>query len=131
MKIKIDGKEIVVKDPNKTLVDIGDENGVTILAPCHRNKKKHGCCNVCVVEIDGKQEYACNKKPQDGMDIIYNREDLDTLRKERLAKYTDAIKSGDTSSNSCGGTDPANSDSISSSCGTSAGSSCGCSSSSC
>ncbi len=126
MKIKIDGKEMVVNDPNKNIVEIGEENGVTIVAPCFRNKKKSGCCNACVIEVDGTQKYACGTKAEDGMDIVYNREDLDLLRKERLAQYADAIKNNDTSSNTCGGTDPTQF----STCGSSSGSSnssCGCS----
>lgn len=130
MKIKIDGKEILVSDPSKNIVEIGQENGITITAPCFRNKKKNGCCNVCVVEIDGTQKYACGTKAEDGMDIIYKREDLESIRKERLAKYTDAIKNNETSKNTCAGTDPTQISSCGSSdksSGSSSGSSCGCS----
>jgi predicted molibdopterin-dependent oxidoreductase YjgC len=123
MKIKIDEKEILVKDTNKNIVEIAEENGITITAPCFRNKKKHGCCNACVIEVDGVQKYACGTKPQDGMNITYNREDLATLRKERLEKYAQSVKSGDASSNKCGGTDPQNLSTSNSSCGCS-GSSC-------
>ncbi|MCT4618259.1 MAG: 2Fe-2S iron-sulfur cluster-binding protein [Marinisporobacter sp.] len=123
MQIKIDGKEIMVTDPNKNIVEIGEENGITITAPCFRNKKKHGCCNACVIEIDGVQKYACGTKPQDGINITYNREDLTAIRKERLEKYAQAIQSGDTSSNKCSGTDPQNPSVSNSSCGCS-GSSC-------
>ncbi|MBK5243272.1 2Fe-2S iron-sulfur cluster-binding protein [Clostridium sp.] len=106
MKIKIDEKEIIVKDTTKNIVEIAEDNGITITAPCFRNKKKNGCCNVCVIEIDGVQKYACGTKPQDGMNIVYNRDDLILLRKERLEKFSQAIKSGDTSNNKCGGIDP-------------------------
>jgi len=123
MKITIDKKEMMVKDPNMNIVDIAKENGITITAPCYRNKKKHGCCKACVIEADGEQKYACGTKPHDGMDITYDREDLKQIRDERLAKYADAIKSGDTSANTCGGTDPTKE--IKSDSG------CGCSSSCC
>ena len=125
MNIKIDDKIIQVNDPSKNIVEIAEENGITITAPCFRNKKKHGCCNVCVVEADGKQAYACNLKAKDGMEIIYNREDLSQLRKERLDQYAEAIKSGDTSQNTCGGTDP-RTFSTSASCGCSSGSKTSC-----
>lgn len=105
MKIKIDGKEIVVTDPNKNIVEIGDENGITITAPCFRNKRKYGCCKGCVIEVDGVQKYACTTKPKDGMNIIYNREDLANIRKERIETYAQRIKNNDTS-NSCCGTNP-------------------------
>jgi len=124
MKIKIDGKEMIVTDPNKNIVEIGDDNGVKISAPCFRSKKKHGCCNACVVEVDGIQKYACGTKPHDGMNIIYNREDLEGLRKERLDQYAQAIKSDDIGSNACCGTDPNNPFTVDSSCGCSASSYC-------
>lgn len=120
MKIKIDQKEIVVTDPNKNIVEIAEANGITITAPCFRNKKKHGCCNACVVEIDGIQNYACATKPQDGMNITYNREDLTDIRKVRLEKYAEGIKNN--GNNECGCSEPK---ALPSSL------SCGCSSSSC
>ena len=92
MIIKIDEKEILVSDPNKNIVEIGDENGIIITAPCFRSKEKHGCCKSCVIEIDGIQKYACGTKPQDGMNVIYNRDDLADIRKERLRKYAQAVK---------------------------------------
>lgn len=124
MKITIDEKEILVKDRSKNVVEIAEENGITITAPCYRNKNNNGCCNACVVEIDGVQKYACATKAQDGMNIIYKREDLTALRKERLEKYAQAIKSGDTNSNKCGATDPQNLSTSTSSCGCSASSCC-------
>ncbi len=116
MIIKIDEKEILVSNPNKNIVEIGDENGITITAPCFRSKKKHGCCNACVIEIDGIQKYACGTKPQDGMNIIYNRDDLANIRKERLEKYAQAAKNNDTSNNTCCGTDLQNPTKNTSSC---------------
>jgi predicted molibdopterin-dependent oxidoreductase YjgC len=124
MRIKIDEKEIVVTDPSKNIVEIGDENGITITAPCFRNKKKHGCCNACIIEVDGIQKYACGTKPQDGMNIIYNREDLASIRKEKMEKYAQGIKNNDTSSNKCGGNDPHNLSTSTSSCGCSCSSCC-------
>lgn len=125
MRIKIDEKEITVSDPNKNIVEIGDENGISITAPCFRNRKKHGCCSACVVEVDGEQKYACATKPQDGMSIVYNREDLAKLRRDRLKKYTDAIKNNDPGSNVCHGTDPTAFPTASCSCGCSGSSCCG------
>ena len=101
MKIKIDGKEIKVNNPNSNIVEIADENGISITAPCFRNKKKNGCCKACLIEIAGKQQYACSTKPIDGMDIIYDRQDLSAIRKEKLQSYANAIKAGDISKNAC------------------------------
>jgi len=123
MKIKVDGKDIIVTDTNKNIVEIAEANGITITAPCFRNKKKNGCCKACVIEIDGIQKYACGTKPQDGMNITYKRDDLTILRKERLEKYAQAIKNADASSNKCCGTNPINLTTNKSSCSCS-GSSC-------
>jgi len=125
MNIKIDGKEIIVKDTTKNIVEIADENGITITAPCFRNKKKNGCCNACVIEVDGLQKYACGTKAEEGMEITYNRDDLAALRKERLERYAKAIKTGDASSNKCGGSDPKSLPTLNSSCGCSGSSCCG------
>jgi len=124
MKIRIDNKEIIVTDSNKNIVEIGDENGITIVAPCFRNKKQNGCCNACLIEVDGNQKYACSTKPHEGMDIIYNREDLSEMRKEKLAKYSDAIKNNDSSSNQCGCNDSTQFKTESTSCGCSDSSCC-------
>jgi NADH dehydrogenase/NADH:ubiquinone oxidoreductase subunit G len=105
MNIKIDGKAIRVEDSTKNIVEIAEDNGLTIVAPCFRNKKKHGCCNACVIEANGEQKFACTTKAYDGMEITYDRSDLNDLRKERLAKYAKAIESGETDKNACGCSD--------------------------
>lgn len=105
MKIKIDGKEILVSDVNKNIVEIADENGIGITAPCFKSKKKNGCCNACVIEINKEQKFACGSKPYEGMNVIYKRDDLEKIRKGRLAKYAQAIKNIESDSASCCGTD--------------------------
>lgn len=125
MKIKIDEKEIFVADPSKNIVEIGEENGITITAPCFRNRRKQGCCNGCVIEVDGIQKYACGTKPQDGMNITYDRDELTSIRKQRIEKYAQAIKNNDSSSNKCCGNDPQNRSASTSSCVCSGSSCCG------
>lgn len=94
VNITIDGKPITVNDKTKNIVEIAKEAGISIPAPCFLAKKKNGCCNSCVVEVDNKQAFACGTKPKDRMNIIVNREDLKSLRKERLLKYKEGIKNG-------------------------------------
>lgn len=100
MKINIDGKDIHVKDTMKNIVEIADENGITITAPCFRNKKTKGCCSACIIEVEGQQRYACGTRPTEGMKIIYKRDDLELLRNERLKKY--AINTEANVANCCG-----------------------------
>ncbi|TKG97239.1 2Fe-2S iron-sulfur cluster binding domain-containing protein [Puteibacter caeruleilacunae] len=92
--ITIDGKEVLVSDSSNNIVDIAKSAGITIPAPCYLNKRKHGCCSACVVEINGKQHYACGTKPLAGMEVVVKRDDLVALRKERLLKYKDSIDRG-------------------------------------
>lgn len=92
MNIKIDGKKVAVNEEDQNIVDVADREKIAIPAPCYKNGRKKGCCNACVVEIDGKQKYACTTKPEEGMDIIVDREDLKKLRKERLLKYMESQK---------------------------------------
>ncbi|MFC1666538.1 (2Fe-2S)-binding protein [Candidatus Omnitrophota bacterium] len=92
MKIVIDRKEIQISSNDKNIVDIADRLNISIAAPCYRNNKSKGCCNSCVVEINGKNEYACATKPLDGMNIIIDRDDLKKIRKERMIKYRETIK---------------------------------------
>jgi predicted molibdopterin-dependent oxidoreductase YjgC len=123
MFIKIDEKEIHVTDTSKNIIEIAEENGIIITAPCFRNKREGGCCKACVIEVDGVQKYACGTNAREGMNITYNRDDLASLRNERLREYAQAIKSDNAGSNKCCGSDLNNPFKQNSSCGCS-GSSC-------
>ena len=93
--ITIDGKKVKVTDASMNIVEVAKTAGITIPAPCFFNKKKSGCCKVCVVEIDSKQTYACATKAREGMNITFDREDLKAIRKDRLLKYKEAIKNNE------------------------------------
>ncbi len=101
MQIKIDEKEVTVTDPNKNLVEIARENGITIPAPCFLAGRPFGCCQVCAIEINNTIQYACCTKPQEGMEVIVNREDLNELRKLRRQKYKENIQLGTFSECGC------------------------------
>ncbi len=90
MIIQLDKKKIQVTDATKNIVEIAKENGISIMAPCFRDKYKHGCCKSCVIEVDGERKYACTTKAKDGMNIIYNRDDLSLLREERYKEYSNS-----------------------------------------
>jgi len=87
MNIKIDGKVAEIFSDDKNIVDVADREKIGIPAPCYRAERQKGCCNACLIEIDGKKEYACAVKPVDGMDIVIDRADLAQIRKERLLAY--------------------------------------------
>ena len=92
--ITIDGKSIDVNPEDKNIVAIASRSKIGIPAPCYLAKRKNGCCNACVIEVDGEQKYACSTSPKDGMNITVNRDDLKSLRKQRLLKYNEGIKNG-------------------------------------
>lgn len=98
MKITIDGKDVDITADDKNIIDVADRAKIAIPAPCYRAQQSKGCCNACVVEINGEQKFACATTPEDGMDIVLDRPDLKVIRKERLLKYQEGIKSG----NPCG-----------------------------
>lgn len=87
MNITIDDRDVSFFDSDENLVEVADRAGIRVVAPCYRANRRKGCCKACVVEIEGKQMYACNTKPVDGMEVIIDRTDLDQLRRERLVAY--------------------------------------------
>ncbi len=127
MKIIFDGKEMNVENAEDNIVEVAHKNGVTMIAPCFRNKQKHGGCGACVIEVEGKQAFACGTKPYEGMNIVYNKPELDALRKERLKIYGDNIKNNTIENNKCSNYDTncCESNSNSSCCSGSANSCCG------
>lgn len=101
VNISIDGISAVVTDDSKNIVEIAKEMNISIPAPCFYARRKKGCCNACVIEVDGKQAFACVTKAKNGMKITVDREDLKALRKERLLAYQKGIKTGTSNKCSC------------------------------
>lgn len=94
ISLTLDGKSIDVHPEDNNIVDVAARAKIAIPAPCYLAKRKYGCCNACVIEVDGKQKFACSTSPKNGMNITVNREDLKALRKERLLKYKEGIRTG-------------------------------------
>ena len=94
MKITVDGREIKVNNPNDNIVEITANNGIGIPAPCYRTNRKHGCCNGCVITVDGEQKYACVTKPAENMVIEVNTPELRDIRKNKFKLYKEAIDTG-------------------------------------
>ncbi|QVK20371.1 (2Fe-2S)-binding protein [Mycoplasmatota bacterium] len=115
MKIKIDGKIIDISNENRNLVEIARDHKIAIPAPCYLNDRKYGCCNACVVRINGEISYACTIYPKDGMDIITSTKELKDLRKQRIREYQESIETGNYQS-CCGDECNCSSDSDNSCC---------------
>lgn len=100
--ITIDGNKIPVLPQHKNIVDVARSKGIGIPAPCYLQKRQHGCCNGCVVLVNGAEAYACTVKPREGMTVVVNTPELKALRKERLSIYADAIAKGEKLPCNCG-----------------------------
>jgi len=94
MRISIDGKPIELSPSDRSIVDVADRAGIGIPAPCYRTGKNRGCCQICVVDIDGCRKYACCTAPEDGMRVVVHRSDLMELRKQRAAEYVEQGRKG-------------------------------------
>ena len=102
MQVVIDGKDVEVLSSDRNIVDLADRAKIKILNPCNKNEKTAGCCRSCVVEINGKQKFACSTKPKSGMNIVISRDDLKLLRKIRLQEFKE-FKKNNKSGSCCSG----------------------------
>ncbi|MDQ7046072.1 MAG: NADH-quinone oxidoreductase subunit G [Sulfurimonas sp.] len=80
--INIDGKEIQTQE-GTFILNAARANDIFIPAICYLSRCSPTlACRICLVEVDGKQAYACNAKSKDGMSITTSTE---TIEKERRA----------------------------------------------
>lgn len=89
--VTLDGQIVELTPFDNNLVDVVNRAGIKIPAPCYKTKRAKGCCSVCVVEIDGEENFACSTIPQHGMTIVVDRADLKALRKQRLLEYKESF----------------------------------------
>ena len=85
--VTLDGQRVAYTQADTTLVELARRFDISLAAPCHDAEQRFGCCNACVIEVDGRQRFACTTAPADGMDIVVSREDLVALRRERFESY--------------------------------------------
>jgi len=79
--IKIDGKEIMVKE-GQTIVEAAAENGIYIPTLCHmKGVIPSGSCRICNVKVNGRFMTACTTKVHDGFEIENNTDEIRELRK--------------------------------------------------
>lgn len=87
-------QRVTEKDAEDVLQDVFVKIHSRLDSLDEKAKRKNGCCSACVVEVDGEQKFACSTTPKGGMSIVVNRDDLKEIRKKRLKKYSEGIKSG-------------------------------------
>ncbi len=96
MKIYIDEQELEFhsdkEQSDENIVQIAKKHGITITAPCFLANNGLGCCSSCLIEVDGKEAYACATKAKDGMKIKYDTPLLREKRHENIKKYKQNLK---------------------------------------
>lgn len=102
MKVIMDGKSMIVENEKENLVELAAKNGIGIPAPCYRTKQAHGCCNGCVVLVNGKEQFACVTLPKDGMTVEVYTPELVEKRRKLFGLYREAISKGEMLPCDCG-----------------------------
>ncbi len=87
MKVVIDGQDVEFSAEDKNLLELAKRANIEIPELCYWGQEDKGCCGVCVVDIDGKQCFACATKPIAGMNVTVTRDDLAALRRKRAGEY--------------------------------------------
>lgn len=86
ISIKINGKELSV-DSGKTILEIALENKIDIPSLCyHPDVETKNHCEMCLVEIKGKDELkrACTTQVKEGMEIITESPEIEESRNKKL-----------------------------------------------
>ena len=84
MKMTIDGRSVRIAPSDSNIIDVADRAKIAIPCACYRIEKRKGCCRACVVDVDGKERYACSTAPAHGMNVVVARADLKALRQQRM-----------------------------------------------
>jgi iron-only hydrogenase group A len=86
ISIKINGKELLV-DSRKTILEIALENEIDIPSLCyHPDIEAKNHCEMCLVEIKGKDELkrACTTQVEEGMEITTESPEIQESRNKKL-----------------------------------------------
>jgi len=86
INIIIDNKKIKT-EKGKTILEVAIENNIDIPALCyHSDLTPKESCRLCVVKIKGKKGMytSCSTYAEDGMEIITNDEEINSVRKTNL-----------------------------------------------
>ncbi|MEN2983957.1 MAG: [Fe-Fe] hydrogenase large subunit C-terminal domain-containing protein [Dictyoglomaceae bacterium] len=83
MKIYVDGKEVIIRDDERNLLEALKNVGIEIPNLCYLSETSiYGACRLCLVEVDGKNIVtSCNLKPYEGIVIRTNTPEIYEIRK--------------------------------------------------
>ena len=82
--ITINGKQIPING-ERSILELAKKAGIDIPTFCnHADLSVYGACRLCLVDIDGRIVTSCTTKPQDGMKVLTNTDEIRKLRKVAL-----------------------------------------------
>jgi len=83
MKIYVDGREVIIGDNERNLLEALKKVGIEIPNLCYLSEASiYGACRLCLVEVNGKNIVtSCNLKPEEGMIIRTNTPEIYEIRK--------------------------------------------------
>lgn len=85
--LTIDGKQVKAK-ADDTILNVARANGIFVPAICYLTRCSPTlACRLCLVEADGKQVYACNAKPKEGMEVTVTTENIEKERRAIMEVY--------------------------------------------
>ncbi|MBL0707927.1 MAG: NADH-quinone oxidoreductase subunit G [Sulfurimonas sp.] len=85
--IKIDNKEVQTSE-GEFILNAARANDIYIPAICYLSRCSPTlACRLCLVEVDGKQAYACNAKSKDGMSITTSTQAIEQERRAIMEVY--------------------------------------------
>jgi iron-hydrogenase subunit alpha len=83
MKIYVDGREVIIGDNERNLLEALKKVGIEIPNLCYLSEASiYGACRLCLVEVNEKNIVtSCNLKPEEGMIIRTNTPEIYEIRK--------------------------------------------------
>jgi len=83
MRVYVNGREVLLRDDSKNLLEALKEAGIEIPNLCYLSETSvYGACRMCLVEIDGKDIVtSCTTKPREGMSIRTNTPQIYEMRR--------------------------------------------------
>ena len=82
MKIIVNGKETIINDNARNLLEALREVGIEIPNLCYLSETSiYGACRMCLVEVDGQLVTSCSTKPYEGMNVKTHTPEIYEIRR--------------------------------------------------
>ncbi|OOC44899.1 [FeFe] hydrogenase, group A [Thermosipho sp. 1074] len=82
MKIIVNGKETIINDNARNLLEALRDVGIEIPNLCYLSETSiYGACRMCIVEVDGQLMTSCSIKPYEGMNVKTHTPEIYEMRR--------------------------------------------------